>query len=131
MDTPLCFKLKKKTREKQTMTTINYNSLDKNNNNKQDMNPMHSPKNFRSVPRTVRSIIHKALVYRRGAGLGMREGWIGSLGLADANYYIQNGKQASHIAQRTTFNILRETIMEANILKKNMCVCTAEIYTAL
>ena len=24
-------------------------------------------------------------------GSGIEEGWIGSLGLADANYYIQNG----------------------------------------
>ena len=39
----------------------------------------------------------KRLVVDKGAGGGggevlvMREGWIGSLGLADASYYIQNG----------------------------------------
>ena len=39
---------------------------------------------------------------------GMVEGWIGSLGLADANYYIQNGQTTRSycIAQGTIFNIL-------------------------
>ena len=27
----------------------------------------------------------------QGGGWGVREGWIGSLGLADANYYLENG----------------------------------------
>ena len=43
---------------------------------------------------------------QEGDGLG--EGWIGSLGLADANYYIENGlKRRSYcIAHLTIYNIL-------------------------
>ena len=39
---------------------------------------------------------------------GVGDGWIGSLGLADANYYIQNRKKTGSycIAQGTIFNIL-------------------------
>ena len=42
------------------------------------------------------------------------EGWIGSLGLADANYYIWNGyKTGSYCtAQGTIFNVLLQIIME-------------------
>ena len=40
--------------------------------------------------------------------VGVEESWTGSLGLADANYYTQNGEttRACYIAQGTTFNIL-------------------------
>ena len=67
------------------MITMNYNSLDKNHHNKKDMNPMRSPKNFTSVPHTVRSIIHEALVYRRG---GWGWGW-GSDGLGVCDCQMQ------------------------------------------
>ena len=52
--------------------------------------------------------------------MGVGEGRIGSLGLADANHYIQSGqKTGSHCtAQGTVLNILRQTIMEKN-MKKN------------
>ena len=53
---------------------MNYNSLDKNNNNKKDMNPMCSPKKFRVVPHTARSIIHEALVWGSGGRVRGRGG---------------------------------------------------------
>ena len=47
------------------------------------------------------------MVARRGEG--MRERWTAGLGLADANYYTEDGKRArfDYIAQGTIFNILR------------------------
>ena len=44
--------------------------------------------------------------YTQGGKLG--EGWISSLGLADTNYYVPNGKttRSYYIAQETIFNIL-------------------------
>ena len=74
----------------------------------------------------------------QGGGVG--EGWIGSLGLADANYYIQNGytTRSYCIAQGTIFNILWQTIMEKNMKKLHIEVCitdslchTEEINTTL
>ena len=35
--------------------------------------------------------IENSLVVAMGWGGGMEEGWTGSLGFADANYYMQNG----------------------------------------
>ena len=45
-------------------------------------------------------------VVAKGEGAG--EGWIGNLGLADANYYIQNGKTTRSycITQGTIVNVL-------------------------
>ena len=34
---------------------------------------------------------HREQIYSCQGGGGVEEGWIGSLGLAGANYYIQNG----------------------------------------
>ena len=34
---------------------------------------------------------HREQTYGCQGGEGVVEGWIGSLGLADANYYIENG----------------------------------------
>ena len=45
------------------------------------MNPTCSPKKFRVVPHTARSIIHKALVYGSGGGVG--GGGTGGLGIWD------------------------------------------------
>ena len=46
--------------------------------------------------------------WRLSRGRGVEEGWIGSLGLADANYYIENGYTTRSYcrAQGTIFNIL-------------------------
>ena len=57
--------------------------------------------------------LENTLVVAKGEG----EGWIGSLGLADANdYYIENGWTTRFYcrAQETIFNILRKAIMEMN-----------------
>ena len=44
----------------------------------------------------------------QGVGEAVGEGEIGNLGLADANYYIQNGQttRSYYIAQGTIFNTL-------------------------
>ena len=48
---------------------------------------------------------------------GEEEEWTGSLGLVDANYYIQNGQamRSYCIAQGNVSNFLRQNIMEDNI----------------
>ena len=52
------------------------------------------------------------------------EGWSGSLGLTDANYYIQNRytTRSYYIAQGTIFNILDQTTMKKNITDSVCCI---------
>ena len=54
----------------------------------------------------------------KGGGLG--EGWSGSFGSADENYYMENGKTIRSYCKAlwTVFNILRQTIVEKK-RKKN------------
>ena len=50
---------------------------------------------------------HRKQIYDRQWGGGVDDGWTGSLGLADAKYYIQDGKATRSYckAQGTIFNI--------------------------
>ena len=54
------------------------------------------------------------------------KGWTGSLGLVDANYYIENGETTRSycIAQEPISNLWGETVMERNILKECRSVYT-------
>ena len=60
-------------------------------------------------------------------GEGMGHGQIGSWGLAEANWYIQNEEttKPSCIEQGTIFSILWKTIIKKNT-KKNVYICITE-----
>ena len=68
---------------------------------------MCSPKNFSFVPHTARSIIHEALVYGSGGGVGGGGGVDWEFGTGRCKLFHAEWKQATCIAQRTIFNILR------------------------
>ena len=64
------------------------------------------------------------LVVANGEGEGV--GWIGNLGLIDANYCLWNGlaMRSCCIALGTISNHLRWSMMEDNVRKKKyMCMC--------
>ena len=65
-------------------------------------------------------------------GGGMQEGWIGSFGLADENYYIKMDKQQGPTVY-STGNYIQypgiKRIMEKNMKKIYICITESRCYT--